>query len=110
MLDNNLDCLNVCDILSTGNCTFTEGTDMIAVNYSTLRSDMKSYMDKVSDDYETLVVTRKGDGRNIVMISEDTFNNLMENAHLRADSANYDWLIESKRQLAEGKTKQVEVI
>jgi len=110
MLNEDLDCLSVCGILSTGNCTFIEDANMIAVNYSSLRSDMKSYMDKVSDDYETLVVTRKGDGRNIVMISEDTFNNLMENAHLRADSANYDWLKESRRQLAEGKTRQVEVI
>ena len=83
---------------------------MIAVNYSNLRSDMKNYLDMVSDDYETLIVARKGKGRNIVVISEETFNNLMENIHLRADSANYDWLIESKRQLSEGKTIKVEVV
>ena len=83
---------------------------MLAVNYSNLRSDMKSYFDKVSDDYETLVVARKGNSRNIVVISEDTYNNLLENSHIRADSANYDWLIESKRQLSEGKTVKVEVI
>ena len=32
---------------------------MIAVNYTTLRENMKSCMDKVTDDYETLIVTRK---------------------------------------------------
>ena len=29
---------------------------MLAVNYSTLRDNMKSYMDRVTDDYETMVV------------------------------------------------------
>ena len=82
---------------------------MIAVNYSSLRSDMKTYMDKVSDDYETLVVTRKGSGRNVIMISEESFNNMLENLHLRSDSANYEWLLESKQQLIEGKLVRTEV-
>lgn len=82
---------------------------MIAVNYSSLRSDMKTYMDKVSDDYETLVVTRKGSGRNVIMISEESFNNMLENLHLRSDSANYEWLLESKQQLIEGKLVITEV-
>ena len=82
---------------------------MIAVNYSNLRSDMKTYMDKVSDDYETLVVTRKGNGRNVVMISEETYNKMLENLHLRSDSANYEWLLESKQQLIAGKLVRTEV-
>lgn len=82
---------------------------MIAVNYSSLRSDMKTYMDRVSDDYETLVVTRKGSGRNVIMISEESFNNMLENLHLRSDSANYEWLLESKKQLLEGKLVRTEV-
>ena len=32
---------------------------MIAINYSTLRQNMKKYFDSVSDDYETMVITRK---------------------------------------------------
>ena len=43
---------------------------MLAVNYTTLRENMKSYMDKVTDDYETMIITRK-DNKNIVMISEE---------------------------------------
>lgn len=30
---------------------------MLAVNYTTLRDNMKAYMDKVTDDYETMIVT-----------------------------------------------------
>ena len=32
---------------------------MLAVNYTNLRENMKNYMDKVTDDYETMIVTRK---------------------------------------------------
>ena len=32
---------------------------MLAVNYTTLRENMKTYMDKVTDDYETMIVTTK---------------------------------------------------
>ena len=71
---------------------------MIAVNYTTLRENMKSCMDKVTDDYETLIVTRK-DNKNVVMISEEAYNNLMENIYVVGNRANYDWLMESKAQL-----------
>lgn len=74
---------------------------MIAVNYTTLRENMKSCMDKVTDDYETLIVTRK-DNKNVVMISEEAYNNLMENIYVVGNRANYDWLMESKAQLEQG--------
>ena len=50
---------------------------MLAVNYTNLRENMKNYMDKVTDDYETMIVTRKNN-RNVVMMSEESYNNLME--------------------------------
>ena len=54
---------------------------MLAVNYTNLRDNMKAYMDRVTDDYETLIVTRK-DNKNVVMLSEESYNNLMENINL----------------------------
>lgn len=65
---------------------------------------MKECMDKVSDDYETLIITRKKN-RNIVMISEETYNNMLENMHLLGNEANYRWLMESKRQLENGQAE-----
>ena len=73
---------------------------MLAVNYTTLRENMKSYMDKVTD-YETMIVTRK-DNKNVVMLSEESYNNLMENVYIMGNKANYDWLMESKAQLENG--------
>lgn len=82
---------------------------MLAVNYTNLRDNMKSYMDSVTDDYETLIVTRKNN-RNIVMISEESYNNLMENIYVMENKTNYDWLMESKKQLENGNTFQRNII
>ena len=46
---------------------------MLAVNYSTIRENLKSYCDRVTDDKETVIVTRKGE-KNVVIISLDEWN------------------------------------
>ena len=74
---------------------------MIAVNYSQVRENLKTYMDKATNDFETIIVTRKD--KNVVIISEEAYNNILENAYLLKDKANYDWLMESKKQLESGK-------
>ena len=74
---------------------------MLAVNYTNLRDNMKTDMDKVTDDYETMIVTRKNN-KNVVIISEEAYNNMMENIHVMGNKANYDWLMESKSQLEKG--------
>ena len=76
---------------------------MLAINYSTFRNSMKKYFDIITDSIETIVVTRKS-GNNIVMMSEETYNNLIENSYLTQNKRNYDWLMESKSQLESGKT------
>ncbi len=82
---------------------------MLAVNYTNLRDNMKSYMDKVTDDYETMIVTRKNN-KNVVMLSEESYNNLIENAYIMGNKANYDWLMESKAQLEKGNVSVRELI
>ncbi|MDD7618030.1 MAG: type II toxin-antitoxin system Phd/YefM family antitoxin, partial [bacterium] len=42
---------------------------MIAVNYSQVRENLKTYMDKATNDFETIIVTRKD--KNVVIISEE---------------------------------------
>ena len=44
------------------------------------------------------------------MISEETYNNMLENMHLLGNEANYRWLMESKRQLENGQAKVRELI
>ncbi len=74
---------------------------MLAVNYTNIRDNMKMYIDKVTDDYETMIVTRK-DNKNIVMLSEESYNNLMENIYVMGNKDNYDWLMKGKAQLENG--------
>ena len=60
---------------------------MLAINDTTLRDNMETYMDKATDDYETIIVTRK-DNKNVVMLSEETYNNLLEIVPLMGNKAN----------------------
>ena len=82
---------------------------MLAVNYTNLRDNMKTYMDKVTDDYETIIVTRK-DNKNVVIISEEAYNNLMENIYVVGNKTNYDRLMESKAQLEKGNLSIQELV
>ena len=50
---------------------------MIAVNYSTARRSFKDYCDKVVDNDETVIVTRKKD-KNVVIISEERYSEKAE--------------------------------
>lgn len=82
---------------------------MLAVNYTNLRDNMKMYLDKVTDDYETMIVTRK-DNKNVVMISEESYNNLMENIYVMGNKENYDWLMKGKAQLENGQCSVHELV
>lgn len=52
---------------------------MLAVNYSTIRENLKTYCDKVTDNNETVIVTRKGE-KNVVIISLEEWNELQRAA------------------------------
>ena len=78
---------------------------MLTVNYTNLKENMKSYMDKVTDDNETVVVTRKNN-KNVAIISEESYNNLLENIYITSSKENYDWLMESKGQLKDDELKE----
>ncbi|MEE1343074.1 MAG: type II toxin-antitoxin system Phd/YefM family antitoxin [Lachnospiraceae bacterium] len=74
---------------------------MLVTSDTNFGKDMKAYMDKVTNDYETMIITRK-DNKNVVMLSEESYNNLMENIYVMGNKSNYDWLMESKAQLEKG--------
>ncbi len=74
---------------------------MLAVNFSNMRENFKNYCDKVTDDYETIIITRK-DNKNVVMISQDEYNNLMENLYIMSNKKYYDRLVESRKQIERG--------
>lgn len=79
---------------------------MLAVNYSTIREQLKSYCDKVTDEYETVIVTRKGE-KNVVLISLEEWNALQKAARNAEYLSKIDRAIE---QLSSGKGQLHELI
>ena len=54
---------------------------MRTVSYTDLRANLKSYIDAVIDDYDTVIIKR-GKGKGVVMISLDEYNSLKETEHI----------------------------
>ncbi len=79
---------------------------MLAVNYSTIREQLKNYCDKVTDEHETVIVTRKGE-KNVVLISLEEWNALQKAAKNAEYLAKIDRAIE---QLSDGKGQFHELI
>ena len=82
---------------------------MKAINYTNVRDNFRGYCDEVIDNSEAIIVTRKNN-RNVVMVSEDTYNNMLENMYLRSSKQNYDRLLESKNQIEAGICKERKLI
>ena len=79
---------------------------MLAVNYSTIRSKLKDYCDKATEDNETVIVTRK-DEKNVVLISLKQYNELIK---LARNVEYLNKIDKSMKQVEEGKvvTKTIE--
>lgn len=75
---------------------------MLATNYSDFRNNMKKYLDEVTENFDSIIITRKGN-KNVVILSEDEYENLKENQFVLGNPANKAWLDESREQLESGK-------
>lgn len=73
---------------------------MLAVNYSTIRNNLKDYCDRVTDECETVIVTRK-DEKNVVIISLEEWNALQKAAR------NAEYLDKIDRSLEQAKQGKV---
>ena len=77
---------------------------MNAITYTDLRRNMKTYMDKVTQDCDSLIVTRKNQ-ENVVLLSIAEYNGLMETNYLLSNDANAEHLKKSITQHKSGKIK-----
>jgi len=81
---------------------------MLAANPSDIRRNLKDFMDKVVDDNEPLIITRPG-GRDVVMLSKEEYDNIIENIHVLGNKANREWLLLGKKQAEVGKLREVKI-
>lgn len=79
---------------------------MLAVNYSTIRSNLKSYCDKAINENEAIVVTRRGE-KNVVILGMDQYNAIVKAAHNAEYLAKID---RGLQQLASGHGQQHDLI
>ena len=81
---------------------------MIAVNPSDIRRNLKNFMDRVVDDNEALIITRPG-GRDVVMLSKEEYDNIIENILVLGNKANREWLLLGKKQAESGQLREVKI-
>ncbi|HET6410249.1 MAG TPA: type II toxin-antitoxin system prevent-host-death family antitoxin [Chthoniobacteraceae bacterium] len=75
---------------------------MEAISYTAARENLAATMDKVCEDHEPVVITRKRE-QSVVMLSLEDFEALEETAHLLRSPANARRLLESIHALEGGK-------
>lgn len=81
---------------------------MLAVNYTTLRDNMKSCFDQIAEDKETMIVTRKDE--NMVIMSQSLYDSIMETLYLVSNENNLKHLTESISQHKSSKIKNHELL
>jgi antitoxin YefM len=78
---------------------------MEVLNYSDLRKNLAEHLDVVAEAEEVLIVAR-GHGKNVVLISLDTYNSLLETVHLQSNNTNSNRLQEAISEMNSGKFKK----
>ncbi len=74
---------------------------MKALSYTALRSTLAKTMEKVCEDHEPIIITRKREGA-VVMLSLEDYESLEETTYLLRSPKNVKRLLESISQLEEG--------
>jgi antitoxin YefM len=82
---------------------------MLTTTLSDFRRDIKSYLDKVTQGFETLIINR-GKDSGVVIISLEEYNSLKATQHEMSSRANEQRLDASIAQLKAGRTVRKKLI
>ncbi len=82
---------------------------MDSINYSELRANLKTTMDRVSKNHEPVIITRKNRS-NLVLLSYEDYSAIEETAYLLRSPRNAKRLRESITSFNEGKGMERELI
>lgn len=74
---------------------------MEVINYSEFRQSLKTHLDNVTDNYDTLIVPR-GEDKGVVIISLAEWNSIQETLHLLKSDKNRARLTEALNRAEEG--------
>lgn len=82
---------------------------MQVVSFTEAGSDLKSVLDRVTDDADVTVIARR-DAEDAVVMSLDYYNGLMETVYLLRSPANAAHLAESIEQFNAGKAVERDLL
>lgn len=82
---------------------------MKTISFSDARNNLKAVLDRVVDDADTTIITRR-DSEDAVVMSLEYYNSLMETIYLLRSPANAEHLNKSIAQYKAGKAKKRELI
>jgi antitoxin YefM len=78
---------------------------MNIVSFSEARTNLKQVCDRVVDDADHTIITRR-DAEDVVVMSLESFNSLLETVHLLKSPANAAHLALSIEQFRQGQVKE----
>jgi antitoxin YefM len=73
---------------------------MDAITYTEARNHLAETMDRVSEDHEPIIITRRN-GRNVVLMSLEDFNAWQETEYLLRSPANAADLLQAAEEIRE---------
>jgi antitoxin YefM len=76
---------------------------METTTYSNFRARLKQKLDRITSNHDLLIVNRKGDRKDVVVMSLDDYNSLQETLFLLSSKNNAKRLFESIDQLKKRK-------
>ncbi len=79
---------------------------MRTTNYTDLRNNLKSYLDKVISDSEPLIVHRSGN-ESVVVISLDEYNSIKETEYIKSSPVMLERIKAAEVDLQSGKGKVI---
>jgi antitoxin YefM len=82
---------------------------MITTTISDFRKDIKHYLDRVTENFETLIINR-GKDTGVVVISLDEYNSLRSTQHELSSKMNEQRLDSAIEKLSRGEAFQKELI
>ena len=82
---------------------------MDAISYTVARANLAKTMEKVCNDHDPVIITRKRESP-VVMLSLEDYQSMEETAYLLRSPANARHLLESNAELEAGKGAEQELI
>jgi antitoxin YefM len=94
--------------ISTYFCTNIIQKNMKTANYTDLRNNLKSYIDSVIDDSDTVIINRGG-GAGIVLMSLDEYNALKETEYIMSSLRMVQRIKEAQKEMHAGEGKVINI-